>query len=124
MFREAVVSFAGPLAEQRLCSLTPEQCNELWHGAWDTDQAQINRIDPQSQARARAWAQRIVTDYWQEIIRVANMLIAQRTIGQEQVDQCIERQAQADAFFNKAMRPRERRRVKPPPMRGYIVSTK
>jgi hypothetical protein len=116
IFREAVVSFAGPIAEQR-----QRYGSALGVQTVTTSTA----IDAHSQERARSWAARIVHDNWQEITRGANVLIAERTIGQEQVDACIERQAEMDAFFHKAYirsrapRPRPRR-----PMRGYVVGTK
>jgi hypothetical protein len=91
--RHAIVAFAGPMAELRLCAYSDAECADLWVTDWRDDLGNalryLDACDGGLCAPILRTARRLVRRNWRTIERVAAALIECGELSGDAVDEVI-----------------------------------
>jgi hypothetical protein len=86
--RSCMVSFAGPLSEQRYAGLSDGDCAKLWEGDWHGDFENILSHDfaPGERGQLRQRSAFFVDRYWDRIERLAAALAERGALSGAEVE--------------------------------------
>jgi hypothetical protein len=92
--KAALISFSGPMAEQRLCTYSDAECAELWRSeVWGKDLTNaIRHLDASGGglcAPVMRTARRLVRRNWRSIKKVAAALVERDTLTGTEIDELI-----------------------------------